>query len=1280
MHFLRLSLFILFFLPQMLPAQTTGWDLIRDDHFVAARPAFEAALLQNPSDEAALLGLIFLAETVRDHENYEKYVNQLLDAHWTPGYVWLFHRLFKGTPEEALRRSTDGRHRLSAWAQQQADTLFKYRRFAESAALRTSVAPDWDWALCGPFTNISGSGFAETAPPEMRPFHWQDSFENALDIPLRWAPRARRKPGAPVDFSELPQTGELATWYANTFLDVPSTRPVALRISRGEPIKIWLDDRLLLERALPAADGEWDAETLLFDLPAGVHRLLVKIAGFPGENAGSRVRLEFNDLANNGDYDYEPEYEGMTELKVVSSTGNARFTLRFTDPATGALYTDIRSLPAADYTPADHTWEVNLEENPYLQTLQEGRHKYPEEPWRLYLVAKAFAKYEAWEAGEAFLAELPPAPAGRAFHRFLLSKFYDVNGKSERAEALLSEMDTLTAPTYAGQYIRLLKIDAEQEENRYLDALEQMLRLSPTNWNLINRYLSFLKEKGRQEQAKSFARRFLDTHDSTKWKKRLKDYLQDDSYKPASFKPETDREREKKYRAARQRLQKTFSLADYNQAIRYWKQQDRVAEALKLYDEILAAAPWLLQYQRQKAAYLFEKGRTEDALALVRQLLDAQPFDAALCELAGDIFIEKKQDKEALYWYRRARALKGRDGYDLAGKIEKLENRRGFTAYFAPIDLNALAKDRPAPDIFAGEDAVITFLAHQVAYLPEERKYQAANKCVIHIRSEAGAKRWTEADLSLMGKITNARVLRQDGSVSSPDLGWGGMAVFKNLQAGDIIVLEGNSERGTPEEFGDDLLGMEFLSWPAPVLRASLELLLPREQEVYFAANRLPEPHTRRDTGEVQLLRWEWTNIPKIEEEDGMPENIDAAAWIMYGGAPDWSRVVQWYQRKTYCRTEPNYEVLAKVRTLVQPGMNEQQIVEALHTFITREISYSYVPFLNSNYIPKKPGATLSAKVGDCKDVAGLMIAMLREQGIPAWFTLVSTHSFSEQTPRPTPYVFNHAIVAYQTGDGRLHFDDLTTDYFPSGVLPDSDSDAWGLIIRDGETQLRRLPDHVLDPALSGLDIHAEAALDSLGNLLLEVAAEGRGVVAGNWRETLLRSNPDERLKEIAEYFSGGVLSHIDLESVEFAQLDSINTPLRAKIRLTAFHQMDEVAGLYILPLPLPLSTPTHKALFATRRYNDLDAQAFFELSPVRETVHLRFPPGVALAEAPKPVSLDTPFGQYHLRCEPLPNGLRIRREVSFKRRFIRYADFPAFRQFYLAMLEADDGLLALKK
>ena len=130
---------------------------------------------------------------------------------------------------------------------------------------------------------------------------------------------------------------------------------------------------------------------------------------------------------------------------------------------------------------------------------------------------------------------------------------------------------------------------------------------------------------------------------------------------------------------------------------------------------------------------------------------------------------------------------------------------------------------------------------------------------------------------------------------------------------------------------------------------------------------------------------------------------------------------------------------------------------------------------------------------------------------------------------------------------------------------------------------------------------------------------------------------------------------------------------------MTAYPPLERVAGMHIMPLPLPLSTPTQKALFANKRANDLDADVQFELAPVIETVELAIPAGFTLAEQPRNRNFDTRFGTYELSFEKTNTTLRIRRKVVFKQRFIANADFQEFKQFYLNMLDSDDVILAFK-
>lgn len=1290
----------LLFLPVFVCAQSAsaGWEKIHQNDFVAARTAFEATLSRQPGNEDALVGLMFLAETVQDEEAYERSAKRLLTT-WRPEYVWLLGHLDTGDPALALqelRNSGADKHPGLAlpFLWRQADSLFRHRRFEESNALRRQTLPDWNWSLTGPFSNVAGSGFVETTPVETTDFDAKAVFKNEEGTDFGWVKRTTFAPGSPVSFDVLPPPLALGTYYANTFLTVSAPFRAAFLLTRQAPIKIWLDGQLLASFPKPLAPNQWDAERIEVDLPAGTHRLLLKVSDFPENNQDSRIRLGFKDQAQEipAGYNYD---EDERDYSPDEASEDNSFTLRLV--AVGSVQPSplVRSDFEGKWTAAAHPWRCSLHTDEWLGHFLQAAQQNPDDLTAAYLLTKAFNLSGKTEEGEAYFSKYLKQHRDQAFARFLLAKFYDANGKGERAEALLSELDTLRTPTFAGYHVRLMKINKEENEGEYVSTLEKILALSPTNWAMMSRYLHFLQDKGRKEQVKNYVSRFLEEKEKAareqdadeakkylnKWKKRLEPFQEDESYKPESYTGKSDKEREKEFKKAQKALKNIWSPSNYSTLLGYYRFKDKQEDVLRTYTEMLTITPWATHVLEQKANYLFEKERFKEAEEAYQRLIVLEPYDGQLLEKMGDLYIELKQEPEALRWYKKAAEINSHnEDYSLRGKLEKLENRKKYNGYFKSVSLEEAAKDRQWQNRYRDEESVISHFYQQLTYLPEARKLEGVKKAVIHILSEAGAKKWTEADLRPIGRVSSAKVLKKDGTVTSPDLGWG-VAVFKNLQAGDIILLEGAYEQTMPDDISGEFLELNTLSWQAPVAQSSLEVLLPKDFPLYVAANRLSPKYEQRDTAEYKCLRWEWNDIAKIEEsEDGTPENYDPYAWIMLGNAPDWGKVVQWYLRQTYCRTEPNYEVLEQARQLLKPGMSETEVVETLHTFITKEINYSYVPFLNNNYVPKKPGATLSGKVGDCKDVATLMISLLRDQGIPAWYTLVSTHSFSNNEPRPTIYVFNHAIVAWESKDKQIHFADLTTDYFPTGVLPESDCGAWGLVIRAGENQLRRLPADDINPKVSAMRLTVKADLDTDGTLLMQADIERQGTAAGHWREMLLRATPEDRNKALSEYFGGGVLNHTDLEKIQFLNPEDLNAPLRATATIRAYKQLDKVSNLFIMPLPLPLSTPTQKALFAAKRYNDLDLDRFFEMAPVTETVELTLPPTLQLAEMPENREVSSRFGHYTLRFEKTTSGLRLYRTVRFDLRFINHADFPDFKKFYSDMLDADDVLLALKR
>jgi tetratricopeptide (TPR) repeat protein len=1262
-------LILLFFAPVFSLSAQTGWDYIRENDFAGAKIAFQQSLQQNGPEESTLVGLLFIAETLRDEAAYRQYAGQLLSSGWPPHYVWLFDHLHAGKPEEALRQPLHFSLKIP-FIEVLADSLFRIRRFEESESWKNRIAPTWNWDIVGPFTNVGGSGFVEITPVENSSFSRTDTFKNENGQTLYWIRQPQVRPGAGVSFDALPAGQEANVYYANSFFNVPETLEAELMISRKQPIKIWLDDRLILSLDRPDA-GLRETERLRCTLAQGPHRLLVKIADFPEEIAPDRLAfLDSRTRSGEQSWDDTGEATGISEIE-------AAFFLRFADPATGETLDQIRPAPESPY-PAGAGANPVFERQPFLQYFLDRAATQPEKWENLYLLSKSFAKYAELEEGEAYFAAWRREYPQAAFGKFILAKFYDANDKGDRAEALLSEMDTIRTPTFAEYLFRLEKIDPDNNEPEYVAAMEKILTLSPTNLGMLTRYLQFLQESGRKEALQAYVRRFFEKYRSPYWEKTLGVYLEADSYKPESDETPTERELTRDFKQALKDTRKRFLVSDYETMLAYYRLKERETEVLKTYDELIRTLPDG-DFAFRKARYLFERGRNREAIEQLRALTARFPFNSSYCETIGDIYIEEKNEREALAWYRRAVALDGGYlSYQVAEKIEKIEPKPSDTRYFSTIDLLTLARDTTGAEAYAAEESYVQLFSQQIWYDPRQQAVESVRKLIVRINSETGARYWTEADLQLMGEITSARVLKRDGTVSSPNVGWG-MAVFKNLQAGDVILVEGGGRQDMPSHIPGELMYIAPVSWPVPVAQASMELVLPDTQPAYFAANRLAaQPTMQLDTPGIKILRWDWRNLAKLEDEDAAPDNYDAMAWLMIGSAADWSKVAQWYERLTYGRTDLNYELREKARALIQPGMQAEEIVAVLHQFITREINYSYVPFMNSNYVPKKAGATLAGKIGDCKDVATLMIALLREYGIPAWHALVSTHQFSRVEPRPALYIFNHAIVAYELPDGVLRYADLTTDYFPTGILPTNDCDAWALVIRPGEKNLRRLPNQQLDTALTRIDIKGRGRIVD-GDLLLDVQASLRGVVAGGWREVLLGASPEDRHKELSDYFAGGALSHTELEDIQFTAMDDVEAPLLLSMRLKAYQIFDQVLQFQIMPLPLPMSLRPEKTLFAARRYNDLDIDALLELAPIFETIDLELPAGRQLAEMPPDRSVESPFGRYELRFTALPDGLRVERRLVFHRRFIKYAEFEAFKQFYRTILNGDGGMVVLK-
>jgi hypothetical protein len=372
------------------------------------------------------------------------------------------------------------------------------------------------------------------------------------------------------------------------------------------------------------------------------------------------------------------------------------------------------------------------------------------------------------------------------------------------------------------------------------------------------------------------------------------------------------------------------------------------------------------------------------------------------------------------------------------------------------------------------------------------------------------------------------------------------------------------------------------------------------------------------------------------------------------------------------------YDVREIMDSLLNDGMTDHEKVRALYNFVSGEIKYSFVPFYNSAYIPKNPTNTLSGRIGDCKDVATMLLTMLKELGIESYYTLVKTKQMDHLDNVPSTN-FDHVIVAYIL-DGDTNFVDLTTDYFPMEVLPDMDCGANALIIKDGVTEDMWLPAKHLMPETNKIQVKMQVNLQDNRGVSAQMNVRYQGVIAGLMRERLTKLPVNQHDDFLADRISDNIFSDMEISNFEFKRLKNIERDLEAQIAFQANNFLDRVSNLYIFQMPYIMDIPTTSVVSNRIRTNRIHLGQIIETTPSRQEIEITVPKGYQLTELPENISLKHEFGTYQVTFSRIPGGMRVIKEQVFHRDIFDVHEFEAFKDFYRMLMDADRMKVAIMR
>ncbi len=625
--------------------------------------------------------------------------------------------------------------------------------------------------------------------------------------------------------------------------------------------------------------------------------------------------------------------------------------------------------------------------------------------------------------------------------------------------------------------------------------------------------------------------------------------------------------------------------------------------------------------------------------------------DAAAAELARGVLEIRPQD-------RRAQRL-----LELLG-----EERENLDWLRSPEELWRMADAAPpaAPAVVVLDHQQIQFLPSR---LTEERVQQ-----VFLITDAARADELRNQQIAHVAenqrlRVLRARILRRDGSeigarqgdtprLSEPEFNLYydtrlRVLQFDELEDGDLVeVAYVLSETDEANETGPYNGGLILLGRGVPVALMEVELVGPGavlpEWEI---ANLDGEPVREEDDSGVVRLRWEWRDLPAIPSDVPAAPQLMVTPYLVYSNHPQWGALADWYGRHVASRVRISEQVEETAFRLVNGVDDRLDRIRRLYRFVTNDIRYVGLEFGEHRYRPFSADWVLHHRIGDCKDKAALLVALLDVIGVPARMVMIRSADLGPvSNDLAVLEVFNHAIVYLPEDD--LWLDGTATGHavFPP---PSIDQGAFVLVVDGSQSRPQFSP----VVGAGGTKIRFALGPGDASDVAITIETRDTGEAADVRRGRFGGSRDPQRFARwLQEQFPGAQLTG-DPTLQLVPGRDPTIVEIEGTIAKTALASGGGV-GTY----PGKLDWAARMVPGGTR-HGPLKIDVRPDLEWTLE-VDLGRPPKSTPAE----VELNTAYGSLKITPKSLSNGYRVDGQLHFEAGIYDAGDVSGLREFLVTV------------
>ncbi|PTQ99791.1 transglutaminase superfamily protein [Mucilaginibacter yixingensis] len=1226
-------------------AQTTmpkAWQAFFENNRDQARTLFTQELNQPATAGDALLGLSMLAQLDRPSAEafsyFQKFYAQSKDpqpfiyAFWdTPSINADFRK--KSPAQLAFLQNVAQNKNLDGTINAMANAMIgnhyqAIKQYEKADEAFKNIGSVDNWTITGEFDNISTSGFDRTYNVLTHP-EPSAEFVNKRGAKIGWRNVPPIRHDKWVDFTYYNNSSNSIV-FGQSFVKADNDTEAQLRIGVSGSVKVWVNDELLL--AVPEErNNDLDTYIQSIKLNKGYNRILVQVGASYIESLNFLVRLTDQNghvLPLTSTAQAQPYTKEVNYVSKNTETPSIAYFKAEMKKAPDNLLPQI--LLAQSYLRNDQTFEA--------RHLIEGiRKKYPNNTYLNILLLNVFNR-EDNRTGAETIKETIKNTDPKCSEALMLkyAELYEQKNYDKAAE-VVKEIEA----TYPEQqeFIYSCKINlasANKNQEEVVRLGEEAYPKFPDNKTFVGLEYAIQKQlRNDQPKALSILKKYVENNDD--------------------------------YPSAK-------DLADI-----YFTNGDNISGNKVLVQEVTNEpyATGIFASLGKKYYDQQQYGKAEEAYL---KCMDLAPTRSAYSASLGKIDEMSNKKEQAIGHYQRALELDPND-YESIHSLRKLQNKKDVYSYFEEPNIDALIRNAPKASDYPDDNSVIlNEEVQKVVYEhggSEERKY-----LTVKILTQKGIESWKEysIDYDSWQDLTfeTAEVIKANGNKVPAERNENNL-VFTNLEAGDVIniryKLDNYSKAKLSGYFWDDF----YFSHGRPYITSKYSLLIAKNQKFNYKFSQKPIEPVKTSADEFDLYVWKNTKQESLQYEDKMPTIEDVANILYLTNIPDWKFIADWYNDIGASKARTDYEVKEVVADLFKGKANltPMQKVEQIYNYITGNISYSSVSFRQSGIIPQNPSTVLNTRIGDCKDVSTLFVAMCKEAGIKANLVLVKTRD-NGMLSMPLPSInFNHCMAKVNM-DNKDYYIELTSQYLPFRTMYNGQINSTILDIDPSATAVTKY----LNPTTRyGNDIKRSTTITLADkNMVINERTYQTGAMAAYQREKYGELSQKDRMKKIKEAIASSY-PDVEVNKLDYRNVERTNP--NDTVYVTLDYQLNNVAkaigGMSIFSLPWSSKISANDLQVSMPRTSGINLDDMFYLDNETEVITVNLPAGKKLVEAVAPVALSNDVIEYSLTPKQVGNKLMLTRTFKLKKDYVPVEKVAEFNTFFKKMVEADNKELAMR-